>query len=59
VSSLRTRSAVEDPAYRRVNGGGKWRMGVTLNSVHPPEVLPHSIGKRFFTSVTGTARAIH
>lgn len=39
AANLRTASAVEDPAYRRVNGGGKWRIGVTLNGVARPEVV--------------------
>jgi uncharacterized protein (TIGR03437 family) len=38
-ASFPTRSAVEDPAYRRINGGGKWRIGVTLNSVAVPTVV--------------------
>ena len=38
-SDIRTITAVEDPAYRRVNGGGKWRIAVTLNSVALPTVV--------------------
>ncbi len=38
-SGVRTITVVEDPAYRRVNGGGKTRMAVTLNSVALPAVV--------------------
>jgi len=38
-SGVRTITAVEDPAYRRVNGGGKWRFAVTLNSVALPTIV--------------------
>ncbi len=38
ASNLRIASAVEDPAYRRINGGGKWRIGVTLNALTQPEI---------------------
>jgi uncharacterized protein (TIGR03437 family) len=47
TSNLRTASAVEDPAYRRVNGGGKWRIGVTLNAVVRPEIAGAYHGSDF------------
>ena len=47
AANLRTTSAIEDPAYRRINGGGKWRVGVTLNSVTRPEVTAAYHGSDF------------
>ena len=50
ASNLRIASAVEDPAYRRMNGGGKWRIGIMLNAVATPEIVEAYHGD--FTAVT-------
>jgi hypothetical protein len=38
-SNLRNASVMEDPAYRRVNGGGKWRIAFRLIRVPQPEIV--------------------
>jgi hypothetical protein len=41
---VRLASMIEDPAYRRINGGGKWRFAVQLIPMGRPEVISTATG---------------
>jgi len=57
AANLRITSAIEDPAYRRINGGGKWRIGVTLYSVPRPELVAVYHGSDFTPVSTASPAA--
>jgi hypothetical protein len=55
ASNLRTASMLEDPAYRRVNGGGRLMLGFNLSGASMPEVT--AIYHADFTPVSASRPA--